>query len=40
MIYNLCLHMHGFYVTSALSVATVFVLISIIKEKKDERKRA
>ena len=40
MIYNLCLHLNGIYVTSALSVATVFVLISIIKEKKDERKRA
>ena len=40
MIYNLCLHLNGVYVTSALSAATVFVLISIIKEKKDERKRA
>ena len=40
MIYNLCLHLNGAYVTSALSAATVFVLISIIKEKKDERKRA
>jgi len=40
MLYNLCLHLNGFSVTSALSVATVFVLISIIKEKKDERKRA
>jgi hypothetical protein len=40
MVYNLCLQLNGIYLTSALSVATVFVLISIIKEKKDERKRA
>lgn len=40
MIYNLCLHLDGMYVTSALTVATVFVLISFIKEKNDERKRA
>ncbi len=40
MIYNLCLHLHGFYVVPALTVAMIFVFISIIKEKKDERKRA
>ena len=40
MIYNLCLHLHGFYVAPALAVAMIFILISIIKEKKDERKRA
>jgi hypothetical protein len=40
MIYNLCLHLNGIYVTSALTVATIFVLISIIKEKNHERKRA
>jgi hypothetical protein len=40
MLYNLCLHLNGMYATSALTVATVFVLISIVKEKNDERKRA
>lgn len=40
MLYNLCLHLNGIYVTSALTAATIFVLISIAKEKKDERKRA
>lgn len=40
MLYNLCLHLHGMYFTSAVAAATVFVLISIVKEKSDERKRA
>ena len=40
MIYNLCLHLNGYYVAPALAVAMIFVLISIIKEKSDERKRA
>ena len=40
MLYNLSLHLNGFSVTSALTAATIFVLISIAKEKKDERKRA
>jgi len=40
MLYNLCLHLNGLCVVSALTAATAFVLISIIKEKKDERKRA
>ncbi len=39
MLYNLCLHLNGIYVTSALSAAMIFVLISATKEKKDERKR-
>jgi hypothetical protein len=40
MLYNMCLHLHGIYLPSALAAATVFVLISLIKEKNDERKRA
>jgi hypothetical protein len=40
MLYNISLHLHGLYLTSALAAAIVFVLISIVKEKKDERKRA
>jgi hypothetical protein len=40
MIYNLCLHLHGVFVTFAITAAMTFVLISIVKEKRDERKRA
>ncbi|KAF0216546.1 MAG: hypothetical protein FD174_3640 [Geobacteraceae bacterium] len=40
MLYNISLHLHGIFLASALAVATVFVLISIVKEKHDERKRA
>ncbi len=40
MLYNLCLHLHGLWVTTALTAATIFVLISLAKEKNDERKRA
>jgi|GEM_PF-782773 len=40
MLYNLCLHFNGMYLTAAITLAAAFVLISIIKEKKDERKRA
>ena len=40
MLYNLCLHLHGFQITSALSVAALFVIITYVKERKDERKRA
>ena len=40
MIYNLCLHLNGFYLAPALAVAMIFVLISVIKEKNHERKRA
>ncbi len=40
MLYNLCLHLNGMHVTAALTVTTAFVLITLIKEKRDERKRA
>jgi hypothetical protein len=40
MLYNLCLHLNGISVTTALAAATVFVLITLVKERKDERKRA
>ena len=40
MLYNLCLHMNGMHVATALTVTTAFVLITLIKEKRDERKRA
>jgi hypothetical protein len=40
MLYQMCLHPHGMYLPAALAAAAVFVLISLIKEKRDERKRA
>jgi hypothetical protein len=40
MLYNLSLHLNAFYVAAAMTLAGAFVLISLIKEKKDERKRA
>jgi hypothetical protein len=40
MLYQMCLHLHGIYLPAALAAATLFVLISLIKEKIDERKRA
>ena len=40
MLYHMCLHLHGMYLPTALAAATVFVLISLVKEKIDERKRA
>ena len=40
MLYNLCLHLNEISVTSALTAATIFILISVAREKKDERKRA
>lgn len=40
MLYNLSLHFNGFYVSAAMTLAGAFVLISLIKEKRDERKRA
>jgi hypothetical protein len=40
MLYHISLHLHGITLTSALATATVFVLITMLKEKRDERKRA
>ena len=40
MLYNLSLYSNGMYLTAAIMLATAFVLISILKEKRDERKRA
>lgn len=40
MFYNLSLQYNELYVTVAISLAAAFVLISLIKEKNDERKRA
>jgi len=40
MIFNLSLHMNPLYLAAALAAVTCFVLITMIKEKRDERKRA
>lgn len=40
MLYNLCLHLNVSGLTPALTAATLFILMTIAKEKKHERKRA
>jgi hypothetical protein len=40
MLFNMSLHFHEFYLPVAVTLATAFVFISIIREKRDERKRA
>ena len=40
MLYNLSLNLQGVWAMAALAVATVFVFISLTKERNDERKRA
>ena len=39
MLYSLCLNLHGISIPSALTAATIFVVITIAKEKRHERKR-
>lgn len=40
MFYHLALHLNGFHAMLALTVTVLFVVISLVKEKNDERKRA
>jgi len=40
MLYNLSLHMHEFHIVLSLTVAMLFIVITFVKEKRDERKRA
>lgn len=40
MFYNLALQSTGFHVVLALAVAMIFIIITLAKEKRDERKRA
>ena len=40
MLYNMCLHLNGVVLATVVAVATVIMLISTVKEKRDERKRA
>lgn len=40
MLYILSLNINAFHVTAALAAAIAFIIITIVKEKSDERKRA
>lgn len=40
MLYNLCLHMDHRLLVPLLTVTMAIVAITVIKEKRDERKRA
>lgn len=39
MLYHIGLHLNPVYLTVALSIATA-IIITLVKEKRDERKRA
>ena len=40
MIYNICMQLHGSQLATTAMLTMVFLVISIVKEKRDERKRA
>lgn len=40
MFYHLTQNFNGFHAVLALTVTTLFILITMAKEKRDERKRA
>jgi hypothetical protein len=40
MFYNLALNFNEFHAVLALTVTMLFIVITLAKEKKDERKRA
>jgi len=40
MLYNLMLSHNGFHLILALTVSILFLVITLTKEKRDERKRA
>lgn len=40
MLYNLSLHLNGPYILYALTFVTAMIVITVVKEKRDERKRA
>jgi len=40
MLYNLTLNHNGFHLVLSLTVSILFLVITLTKEKKDERKRA
>jgi hypothetical protein len=40
MFYNMALNFDGFHAVLALTVTMLFIVITLAKERKDERKRA
>jgi len=40
MFYHLTLNFDGFHAVTAMAVTALFLLITLAKEKRDERKRA
>lgn len=40
MLYQISLHLNPLYLSAAASIATVIFIISLVKEKRHERKRA
>jgi hypothetical protein len=40
MLYNLAINFNGFHAVLSITVNTLFVIITLAKEKRDERKRA
>jgi hypothetical protein len=40
MLYHLSLHLNPLYLSAATSIATIIFIISTVKEKRHERKRA
>ncbi|BEH11030.1 hypothetical protein GSUET_26420 [Geobacter sulfurreducens subsp. ethanolicus] len=40
MLYNMSLYLHGPYILYALTFVAALTVISFVKEKRDERKRA
>jgi hypothetical protein len=40
MFYNLAMNFNGFHASLALMVTMLFIVITFVKERKDERKRA
>ena len=40
MLYHLTLNLNGFHIALSLTVAALFIVITLAKEKRDERKRA
>jgi hypothetical protein len=40
MLYHLSLHLNPLYLSAVASIATIIFIISLVKEKRHERKRA
>ena len=40
MLYHLSLHLNPLYLSTVASIASIMIIISLVKEKRHERKRA